>query len=127
MTTVKIYSDYPRIVLTRPTPEGEQRLYLDPKSGFPVKLDLVEPHYLWGQRQIEYVWSTWITQAGVTLPGAASRVAEGDVEISQTIGEVDALAPGAAPSLAPLPPRQAAVGFADVPAAHSTPGDAART
>ena len=98
------YRDYPRIILTRPTPDGEQRLYLDPKSGFPVKLDLIEPHYLWGQRQVEYVWSTWIRKAGVTLPGAASRVADADVEISQTIGEVDVLSPDAAPSLAALAP-----------------------
>jgi hypothetical protein len=38
------YRDYVRIVLARATPGGEQRLFLDPKTGFPVKLDLEEKH-----------------------------------------------------------------------------------
>jgi len=93
------YRDYERIVLGRTTPEGEERLYLDPKSGFPVKLDFVEPHYLWGQRHVEYLWSTWIEKSGVVLPGSAFRIADGAIEMSQTIGDAELLARSAAPSL----------------------------
>ena len=100
----EIYRDYPRIVLSRQTATGEQRLYLDPKSGFPVKLDFLEPHYLWGQRHIEYVWSTWTMNGGVFLPGSAFRVADGDVELSQTIGAMELVAPSATPPLAAPPP-----------------------
>ena len=99
----EIYRDYTRIVLSRQTAAGEQRLYLDPKSGFPVKLDYLEPHYLWGQRHIEYVWSTWTLNGGVFLPGSAFRVADGDVELSQTTGTMELGAPDAAPPLAPPP------------------------
>ena len=102
--TSEIYRDYGRIVLLRQTATGEQRLYLDPKSGFPVKLDFLEPHYLWGQRHIEYVWSTWTLNGGVFLPGSAFRVADGDVELSQTIGTMELIAPGSTPPLAAPPP-----------------------
>jgi hypothetical protein len=88
--------------LSRQTAEGEQRLFLDPKSGFPVKLDLIESHYLWGQRHIEYVWTTWFEQAGVMMPGSSSRIADGDPEISLTVGPVEVIEPKAAPALQPL-------------------------
>lgn len=101
------YRDYPRVVLVRGTAEGEQRLFLDPKSGYPVKLEFVEPHYLWGQRRIEYVWSTWITAAGVSYPGAAFRLADGEVEYSRTNGDAESIAPSAGPALdAPESPAQ---------------------
>lgn len=101
----EVYRDYPRLVLVRGTGNSEQRLFLDSKSGFPVKLDFIEPHYLWGQRRVEYIWSTWILKNGVEIPGSAFRVAEGDVELSQTIGDVELIARGAAPLLAaPQPP-----------------------
>lgn len=98
----EVYRDYPRVVLSRQTSQGEQRLFLDPKSGFPVKLDLVEPHYLWGQRHIEYVWTTWFEQAGLMMPGSSSRIADGDPEISLTAGPVEVIGPQAAPALHPL-------------------------
>jgi hypothetical protein len=103
----EIYRDYPRTVLVRSTPEGEQELYLDPKSGFPVKLDYVEPHYLWGQRHVEYVWSTWVMKDGLVVPGSAFRVADGDVELSQTVGDLELVARDRAPALeAPSAPEQ---------------------
>jgi len=102
------YRDYRRIVLSRQTANGEQRLYLDPKSGFPVKLDYLEPHYLWGQRHIEYIWSTWTMNGGVFMPGSAFRVADGDVELSQTIGTMELVAPESVLSLAaPAAPAHA--------------------
>lgn len=97
------YRDYPRLVLKRKTPQGPQRLFVDAKSGFPVKLDLVEPHYLWGQRHLEFVWSTWVLSGGISLPGSAFRVADDEVETSQTIGATDLVAPDKAPALTPLP------------------------
>jgi hypothetical protein len=78
------YRDYSRLVLEHRTSNGVERLFVDAKSGVPVKLDFVEPHYLWGQRHIEYLWSTWTLQHGIMLPGAAFRLADGAVEISQT-------------------------------------------
>ena len=102
------YRDYPRIVLTRHTPEGEQKLYLDGKSGFPVKLDMIAPHYLWGQRHMEYVWSTWVMSDGISIPGAAFELADGATETSQTVGAADLLAHDAAPAMpAPAAPAQA--------------------
>ena len=83
------YRDYERIVLVRSTPAGEQRLFLDPKSGFPVKLDFEEKHYLWGQRHVEYVYTTWLLNSGVMISGANFRLADGATEISQTIGDLD--------------------------------------
>ena len=97
------YRDYPRLVLERGTPQGPQRLFVDAKSGFPVKLDMVEPHYLWGQRHLEFVWSTWVLSGGISLPGSVFRVADGEVETSQTLGAIDLVSADKAPALAPLP------------------------
>jgi len=103
----EVFRDYPRFVLSRKTVRGEQRLYLDPKTGFPVKLDTTEPHYLWGQRHVEYVWSTWITKSGVNLPGAAFMIADGEVERSQTAGAPELLARASVPALnAPTAPAE---------------------
>lgn len=101
---VESYRDYPRIALVRATAEGDERLLIDPKTGYPIKLDLVEPHYLWGQRHIEYVWSTWVAKDGLSYPGAAFRLADGAVEHSRTNGDVELLAPAAAPTLTRLAP-----------------------
>lgn len=98
------YRDFARTVLARQTSQGEQRLFLDPKSGFPVKLDLTAKHYLWGQRHIEYVYTTWVSEKSVAFPGASYLLADGATEISQTIGEFELIAEAGAPSLA-LPPE----------------------
>jgi hypothetical protein len=92
------YRDYQRIVLSRPTPNGEQRLFLDPKTGFPVKLEFEEKHYLWGQRHIEYVYSNWILMNGLMMPGSSFRLADGQNEISQTFGHAELIASDTAPS-----------------------------
>lgn len=100
----EIYREYPRIVLARNTPDGEQRLYLDAKTGFPVKLDFEEPQYLWGQRHVEYVYSTWIESEGIQVSAASFRLADGDVELSQTLGSVDLIRSAEAASLLQMPP-----------------------
>jgi len=103
------YRDYARVVLVRSTPDGEQRLFLDPKSGFPVKLDYEEKHYLWGQRHVEYLWTNWVLAGGVMVPGSSFRLADGNVEISQTTGDVEMVARGTAPSTSlPKEPAEAA-------------------
>jgi hypothetical protein len=86
-------------VLIQLTPEGEQRLVLDVKTGFPVKLEFVESHYLWGQRKIEYVYSNWTAVAGVMVAGSSFRLADGQIETSQTLGEVDLITRADAPAL----------------------------
>lgn len=89
------YRDYPRVVLARQSSEGEQRLFLDPKSGLPVKLDYTEPHYLWGQRHIEYVFGLWQMQGELLVNASAFRLADGELEMSATVGEGDTIAEAA--------------------------------
>lgn len=93
------YRDYQRIVISRRTSEGELQLFIDPKTGFPVKLDLQEKHYLWGQRHIEYVYTNWTQSGGVMVPGSSFLLADGKTEISETIGEVETVPVSTAPSL----------------------------
>jgi hypothetical protein len=95
----EVYRDYSRIVLARTTPYGEHRLFIDAKSGFPVKLDLQEKHYLWGQRHIEYLYADWTQSAGVMIAGASFMLADGKTEISQTLGDVEMIAHDKAPLL----------------------------
>lgn len=105
----ELYRDYQRVVLRRTTIDGEQRLFIDSKTGFPVKLDLQEMHYLWGQRQIEYLFTNWTLSAGIMVPGSSFRIADGKTEISQTVGDVELIAHDAAPSLSlPEGPAQSA-------------------
>jgi len=101
------YRDFARTVLARQTAEGEERLFLDPKSGFPVKLEFTAKHYLWGQRHIEYVYTTWVSEKGVAFPGASYLLADGATEISQTIGEVELIADAGGSSLSlPAEPQR---------------------
>jgi hypothetical protein len=102
---LEVYRDYPRLVLRRNTSDGEQRLFLDKKTGFPVKLDLQEPHYLWGQRHIEYLYSNWVQQGDININGASFCLADGDVDLSETIGSVELLAPSHTASLLQMLPR----------------------
>lgn len=94
------YRDYPRVVLERATPGGTHRLFLDPKTGFPVKLDFDEKHYLWGQRHIEYVYSNWFLADGIRVPGSSFRLADGKTERSRTTRSVELISRDTAPALA---------------------------
>ena len=102
------YRDYPRLVLERRGARGPEQLYLDPKSGYPVKLDRTEPHYLWGQVHVEYVWSTWDREGAVHVPGAAFRMVDGETEIARVFGVRRMVPRDSAPSLM-LPARDAAM------------------
>jgi hypothetical protein len=80
------YRDYPRLVLSRRAARGVERLFLDPKSGYPTKLDRVEPHYLWGQVHVEFVYSTWQRLGNAHYPGASFRVEDGMTALSRVYG-----------------------------------------
>jgi hypothetical protein len=104
----EVFRDYSRIVLSITTDDGEQRLLLDPKTGFPVKLDYEESHYLWGQRKVQYVFSNWQQSGPIFTANTAFRTTDDEVEVSVTIGTVESMARDSAPSLLlPDAPRQA--------------------
>jgi len=106
-----VYRDYPRIVLTRRGARGPERLFLDPKSGYPTKLDRVEPHYLWGQRHVEYVYSTWQRVGSAHLPGGSFRLEDGLTTIARTFGKTRLAPRDSAPSLT-VPARDEPMAFA---------------
>ncbi len=94
------YREFPRLVLARRGPHGEEWLFLDPKSGFPVKLERETPHYLWGQRRTEYVYATWYGFGDLTLPLGVARLEDGEAEMHRAIGAGGPAAADSAPSLA---------------------------
>lgn len=72
------FRDASRVVLER----AGERLYLSEADAMPVKLERIEPHYLWGQLKAEYLWNTWwgVAAAGKVdgfYPLAAFRVMDG--------------------------------------------------
>jgi hypothetical protein len=75
------YRDYDRTVLERQGTFGPERLYLDPTSGFPIKVDRDEPQYLWGQQRVEYVYMTWLRFGGTLMPVTSAKLVDGDEEL----------------------------------------------
>jgi len=77
-----MYRDYWRVVLGRTTQGGAERLYLDPKTGVPIKLERREPHYLWGDVNAEFVWSIWTPVKGsrALAPQFAFRIVDGETD-----------------------------------------------
>ena len=120
-----MYLGVERTVLVRKGEFGEERLFLDPQSGFPLKLDREEPHYLWGQVHVEFVWSLWQQSGSAFVPTAAARVVDRFKEITRTLSSFEFLDRGQAPDftipagsepgnptplfLQPLPPQKIAV------------------
>ena len=82
------YRDYPRLVLSRTAARGPERLFIDEKSGFPVKLDRDEPHYLWGQNHVEYVYSTWQRVGDAAFPGVSFRVVDGQTNVERNLNSM---------------------------------------
>ncbi|HEV2643153.1 MAG TPA: hypothetical protein VGT98_10615, partial [Candidatus Elarobacter sp.] len=82
------YRDYPRVVVERTTRAGDERLYLDPRTGLPVKIDRYEQEALHGDRHVEYVYSNWQQTGVVLLPTATFRMVDGQPEIERTIGQL---------------------------------------
>jgi hypothetical protein len=105
------YRDYPRVVLSRRGLLGPERLFLDPKSGYPTKLDRVEPHYLWGQLHVEFVYSTWDRVGDAHLPGGAFRLENGATVIARTFGDRRLVSRDSAPPLV-LPTRSTPMSMA---------------
>lgn len=77
-----LYRDYWRIVLGRGTPDGVERLYVDPKTGVPTKLERRESHYLWGDVNAEFLWSIWTPVKGsrALAPQFAFRLVDGETD-----------------------------------------------
>ena len=100
--------DFPRLVYERPGPYGKERLFLDNRTFMPVKLDAIEPHFLWGQQHVEYIYSNWLDVDGAQFPIHAFRMTDGDVEITRSIGRMSLVAMDSAPSFKapPAPPAK---------------------
>jgi hypothetical protein len=77
------FRDVPRVVLSRGT--AGERLYLEARSGMPVKFERSEPHFLWGQVHAEYVYATWWQAGPVMLPIVAVRYVDGVEEFRRDV------------------------------------------
>lgn len=77
------FRDVPRVVLSRGT--AGERLYLEARSGIPVKYERIEPHFLWGQVHAEYVYATWWQAGPVMLPIVAVRYIDGVEEYRRDV------------------------------------------
>jgi hypothetical protein len=119
------YRDYPRVVLSRRGARGPERLFLDPKSGYPTKLDRIEPHYLWGQIHVEFVYSTWQRLGDAHLPGGSFRMEDGATAVARTFGARRFVPRDSAPSLT-LPARNDAMAMATAGFLQPTKPDTVR-
>ncbi|NOT09527.1 MAG: hypothetical protein HOP28_15155 [Gemmatimonadales bacterium] len=88
--------DFWRVTLARPGVRGEERLYLDPASAYPVGASRQEPHYLWGTVRVDYTYSTWFEPH---LPVTAHRQVDGVVEITRAYGAARLMPRDSAPLL----------------------------
>jgi hypothetical protein len=92
------YRDYRRIVLDRTGPFGEERLFLHEGTGYPLRVERTEPHYLFGQVEAAYLYVTWYDP---NLPWTAVRTVDGVPELERSYAGRGALVPrDSAPSLA---------------------------
>jgi hypothetical protein len=76
------------------------------KAGFVTKLDRVEPQYLWGRVHVEYVYNSWLLYGSggfgggdVLMPTSATRVVDGEDEITRSVDDVARVPRDSAPSL----------------------------
>jgi hypothetical protein len=120
-----VVRDYPRTVLERTGPYGPERLALDPKTALPVVLEREEPHYLWGQTLVAYVYSNWRLEGPYAYPGTSFRMVDGTAEVSRTIADADLAAPDSTPSLA-LPDTTLAMALSVPGFLQPTPPDSVR-
>ena len=74
------YRDYWRTVVSRGTGATEEKLYLDKKSGIPIKLDRRDRDLLWGDVHAEYLWSIWTPAGDAVAPQYAFRIVEGELD-----------------------------------------------
>jgi len=99
LAPTEAYAGYPRTVLLHRGEFGDERLFIDPKTDLPAKLDREEPHYLWGQIHVEYDYMYWQRVDGVMVPIAVARVVDGFKEITRSVGKVEWVEAATAPSL----------------------------
>lgn len=111
-----VYREWPRLVLERAGADGPERLFVDPTSGLPVKLERRERHALWGDVRAEYLWTNWDLVGGrpvggrpvdarapggaARMPLAAYRLVDGAVDITRLVGPVALVPRDSAPRLA---------------------------
>jgi hypothetical protein len=96
-----VYREYPRNVLARRSVLGDEYLLLDQKTGFPVKLDRTEHHYLWGDTHVEYIYATW-SQAARSysyFPVGSFRIVDGEQDAAWMSSGVAVIAADSAPDL----------------------------
>ena len=74
------YRDYWRTVIAHRTDAGDERLFVDTKSAFPVKLDRRDRDLLWGDVHAEYLWSIWTPAGDAVAPQFAFRIVDGEVD-----------------------------------------------
>jgi glyoxylase-like metal-dependent hydrolase (beta-lactamase superfamily II) len=74
------YRDYWRTVVARGSGPTEQKLYLDAKTGYPIKLDRRDLDNLWGDVHAEYLWSIWAPVGDAVAPQFAYRIVEGELD-----------------------------------------------
>ncbi|HKN67516.1 MAG TPA: hypothetical protein VJW73_14630 [Gemmatimonadaceae bacterium] len=106
-----VYRDYPRLVLRRTGAYGAERLFVDEKSGFPVKLERDERHYLWGQNRVEYVYSTWQRIGDAAIPGVSFRMVDGQTNVERNLNAIRLVSSDSAPPLE-VPPAASPMSFA---------------
>lgn len=104
------YRDYPRLVLSRAGPRGDERLFINEQTHVPVKLDRIEPHYLWGQVHVEFVYSTWQRLDDAYVPAASFRVVDGRTAIERVLGDTKLLPMDSAPALV-IPSQATPMGY----------------
>jgi hypothetical protein len=109
------YRDYWRTVLERRSALGHERLFLDSRTGMPIKLERREPHMLWGDVLVEYLWSIWTPVKGTRAvsPQFAFRMVDGEVDDQRTYDGIVAVARDSAgvlaiPTAAMTPPPSVA-------------------
>jgi len=117
--------DYYRPTLARQGPYGPERLSLDRKTGLPVMLEREEPHYLWGQVAVQYVYSNWDEGHGISIPTSSFRMVDGTAEVSRSVSSFDVVPSDSVPPL--LLPDTALAMKPSVPAfLQPTPPDTVR-
>ena len=72
------YADFQRVVLARAGPLGQERLYLDPRSHFPLKLESTELNYFLGPVHDQYLYTAWFNAAPFAYyPESAIKLTDG--------------------------------------------------
>src|SRR5689334_7341978 len=82
-----VYRDYWRTVIARGTGATEERLFIDTKTAFPVKLDRRDRDLLWGDVHAEYLWSVWAPAGDPLAPQFAFRMAVGETDHERIVDQ----------------------------------------